>query len=112
MGKANASERMKMRKEKYKRVMQSDMHPYLLYRMGNYEKCRKEHVNRDGLILPKEDPWWKRNFLHKKDPDCNCFIRFVSEARKKQYETEGIPTAPNLDGSGGGNIAVKTIAPL
>jgi hypothetical protein len=37
--------------------------------------------------------------------------RAVTEARKKQYEENGIPTAPKLDGTGGGNVPAKTKAP-
>jgi hypothetical protein len=42
---------------------------------------------------------------------CKCYIRAITEARKNQYEENGIPTAPRLDGTGGGNVPVKTKAP-
>jgi len=108
----HAGERMKMRKESYERAMGSVLHPYLLYRVGNSPKCTEGHKDRDGLLLPKADSWWKNNFLQNNDPDCNCYITAVSEDRKKQYEAEGIPTAPRIDGTGGGNIAVKIVAPV
>ena len=109
---ANVEEMMKMRKEKYERAMESTAHPYLLYRMGNSKKCIEQHMAMDGLILPKDDPWWNSNFLQNDDPDCNCFIMALTEERKKRYEAEGITTPPSLDGTGGGKIVVKTIAPV
>jgi hypothetical protein len=35
----------------------------------------------------------------------------VTESRKKQYEQNGIPIPPSVDGSGGGTLHIKTDAP-
>jgi hypothetical protein len=81
-----------------------------MYRIGPSVRHREEHVSWDGLILPKDDPWWDSHF----PPNgwgCKCYTRAVTEARKKQYETNGIPTAPGLDGTGGGNVPAKTQPP-
>ncbi|MDR1252462.1 MAG: hypothetical protein LBK62_09885 [Treponema sp.] len=97
-------------KGQYDRTMASDLHPYLMYRIGNSVHHREEHVSWDGLILPKDDPWWDSHF----PPNgwgCKCYTRAVSEARKKLYEANGIPAAPRLDGTGGGTIPAKTQAP-
>ena len=97
-------------KGQYDRTMASSLHPYLMYRLGNSRKHREEHLAWEGLILPKDDPWWDSHF----PPNgwgCNCYTVAVSEARKKRYEEEGIPTAPRADGSGGGNIPAQTVAP-
>jgi SPP1 gp7 family putative phage head morphogenesis protein len=97
-------------KGQYERTMESDLHPYLMYRIGPSVRHREDHKSWDGLILPKDDPWWDTHF----PPNgwgCKCYTRAVTEARKKQYETNGVPTAPNVDGSGGGNIQAKTQAP-
>jgi len=94
----------------YKRTMESDLHPYIMYRVGSSVHHRPEHLEWDGLILPKDDPWWGLH-MPKKEYGCKCHIRAVSEARKKHYEENGIPTAPRLDGTGGGVIHVKTVAP-
>jgi hypothetical protein len=97
-------------KGQYERTMESDLHPYLMYRIGTSVHHREEHVRWDGLILPKDDPWWDSHFPQK-DFGCKCYTRAVTEARKQRYESEGIPTAPRLDGSGGGNVPAKTKAP-
>ncbi|MDR0403374.1 MAG: hypothetical protein LBH35_07290 [Treponema sp.] len=97
-------------KGQYERTMASDLHPYLMYRIGPSIRHRKDHVNWDGLILPKDDPWRDSRF----PPNgwgCKCYTRAVTEARKKQYEENGIPAAPKLDGSGGGSIPAETQAP-
>jgi hypothetical protein len=97
-------------KGQYERAMASDLHPYLMYRIGPSVHHRKEHESWDGLILPKDDPWWDSHF----PPNgwgCKCYTRAITEARKKQYEENGIPTAPNLDGTGGGNVPARTQAP-
>jgi hypothetical protein len=94
----------------YERTMASGLHPYLMYRIGPSVRHREEHESWDGLILPKDDPWWDSHF----PPNgwgCKCYTRAVTEARKNQYEQNGIPAAPKLDGTGGGSIPAKTQAP-
>jgi hypothetical protein len=93
-------------KGQYERTMASDLHPYLMYRIGPSVHHREDHASWDGLILPKDDSWWDSHF----PPNgwgCKCYTRAITEARKKQYETNGIPTAPHLDGTGGGNVPAK-----
>jgi hypothetical protein len=102
--------RSAFQKGQYDRTMASDIHPYLMYRIGPSVHHREEHVSWDGLILPKDDPWWDSHF----PPNgwgCKCYTRAVTEARKKQYEANGVPTAPRLDGTGGGAVPAKTQAP-
>jgi uncharacterized protein with gpF-like domain len=102
--------RSAFQKGQYERTMASDLHPYLMYRIGPSVNHREDHESWDGLILPKDDPWWDSHF----PPNgwgCKCYTRAITEARKQQYENEGIPTAPRLDGTGGGNVSVKTQAP-
>jgi uncharacterized protein with gpF-like domain len=97
-------------KGQYDRTMASDLHPYFMYRTGPSVRHREEHQSWDGLILPKDDPWWDSHFPPR-GWGCKCYTRAVTEARKKQYEENGIPTAPRLDGTGGGNVPAKTKAP-
>jgi hypothetical protein len=97
-------------KGQYDRTMASDLHPYMMYRIGPSVHHREDHAGWDGLILPKDDPWWDSHF----PPNgwgCKCYTRAVTESRKTLYETNGVLTAPRLDGSGGGSIAAKTQAP-
>jgi hypothetical protein len=102
--------RSAFQKGQYERTMASDLHPYFMYRIGPSVHHRAEHISWDGLILPKDDPWWDSHF----PPNgwgCKCYTSAVTEARKKLYEENGIPTAPRLDGTGGGNVPAKTQAP-
>ena len=97
-------------KGQYDRAMASPAHPYLMYRLGNSRQHRKEHMEWEGLILAKDDPWWDTHFPPN-DWGCNCYTVAVTEERKKRYEAEGIPTAPRHDGTGGGMVPAKTVAP-
>ena len=106
----NVNLRSAYQKGQYDRTMASDLHPYLMYRVGNSLKHREQHLAWDGLILPKDDPWWNNHF----PPNgygCKCYTRAVTEARKQRYENEGIKVPPAADGSGGGTLRVKTQAP-
>ncbi len=106
----NVNLRSAYQKGQYDRTMASDLHPYLMYRVGNSVKHREDHLSWNGLILPKDDPFWLNHF----PPNgygCKCYTRAVTEARKRQYENEGIKVPPAADGSGGGTLRVKTKAP-
>jgi hypothetical protein len=90
--------------------MESELHPYLMYRIGPSARHRADHVSWDGLILPKDDSWWDSHF----PPNgwgCKCYTRAVTETRKKKYEQKGITVPPGVDGNGGGTIPAKTKAP-
>jgi hypothetical protein len=94
----------------YKRIMESDLHTHIMYRIGASVHHRPTHLQWDGLILPKDDPFWRLH-LPQKEYGCKCNIRAVSEYQKKKYETEGITVPPRIDGTGGGKLQVKTKAP-
>ena len=51
-------------KAQYDRTMESDLHPYLMYRVGNSARHREQHLAWDGLILPKDAP--SKCGLHKR----------------------------------------------
>ena len=106
----NMNMRSSFQTGQYKRTMESDLHPYFMYCMGPSIKHRQEHENWNGLILPKNDPWWDSHF----PPNgwgCKCYTRAVTESQLKKYETDGIPIPPRADGSGGGTLKIKTEAP-
>ena len=92
-------------KGRFDRSYNSTLHPYLMYRIGPSKNHRKEHLEWDGLILDKNDPFW----LSHNPPNgwgCKCYTVAISKARKEKYEKEGIPTA---DGDGQTKkIKVKT----
>jgi len=95
---------------KYARIMESDLHPYMRYLIGNSAHHRPEHLQWEGLVLPKDDPWWS---LHspQREYNCNCDVRAVTERQLKKYKEEGIPDPIRADGSGGRTIRIQTKAP-
>ena len=102
--------RSAFQKAQYDHTMASDLHPYLMYRVGNSARHREQHLAWDGLILPKDDPFWDKH-LPPNEYGCKCYTRAISEPRKQRYERDGIRVPPKADGSGAGVIRVKTKAP-
>jgi len=82
----------------WERGYQSPTHPYVLYRVGPSKEHRPEHLAWDGLVLPKDDPFWKTH-NPRNGWGCKCKTRFVSEAKFKSLEKNGLPDMTSmLDG--------------
>lgn len=96
---------------KWERSQNSDAHPYLMYRVGNSKEHRREHLAWDGLILPKDDPWWNSHF----PPNgwgCKCWTQAVSENRAAKLRRDGFDVPPTVEGGDGGyHVDAKTAAP-
>jgi len=96
--------------QRWEHSQASPLHPYLLYRVGPSVHHRKEHLAWDGLILPKDDPWWNTHF----PPNgwgCKCWTQALTKERKEQLEKTGLKHPPTLDGKPGYTSPVKTTAP-
>lgn len=78
-------------KGRFDRACESDAHPYLMYRVGPSKVHRPEHLEWDGLILDKNDPFRLSHNLPN-GLGCKCYIVAVSKGRKERYERDGIPT--------------------
>lgn len=92
------------------RGQESDSHPYIMYRVGSSRKHRDEHLAWDGLILPKDDPFWNTH-APKNGWGCKCYLRFLSRASYERFKADGVPIPRRADGSGGGTRPVKTERP-
>jgi hypothetical protein len=95
---------------RWERSQASTSHPYLMYRVGNSQHHRQEHLAWDGLILPKDDPWWNSHY----PPNgwgCKCWVMAVSEERKQRLEKSGVAVPPAVDGTPGYTVSVQTKAP-
>ncbi|MCL2139358.1 MAG: phage head morphogenesis protein [Treponema sp.] len=95
---------------RWERAQESTAHPYLMYRVGPSKSHRKEHLAWDGLVLPKDDPWWDSHY----PPNgwgCKCWTMAVSEGRKQKLKETGISVPPSVDGEPGYTVKVKTQAP-
>jgi SPP1 gp7 family putative phage head morphogenesis protein len=106
----NTNVRSAYQQGKWERTQASDAHPYLMYRVGNSKKHRKEHLAWDGLILPKDDPWWNSHFPQN-DYGCKCWTQAVSEARAEKLKQNGFNVPPSVEGRDGYHVDVKTQAP-
>ncbi|MBR0098707.1 MAG: phage head morphogenesis protein [Treponema sp.] len=96
-------------KGQYDRTMESDLHPYLMYRIGASVHHREQHLRWNNLIRPKDDPIWNSIF----PPNgygCKCYTVAVTQARKEKYERDGVP-AYNPDTQKTVRVPVQTAAP-
>ena len=96
-------------KGQYDRTMESDLHPYLMYRIGASVHHREQHLKWNNLIRPKDDPIWNSIF----PPNgygCKCYTVAVTQARKEKYERDGVP-AYNPDTQKTVRLPVQTTAP-
>lgn len=96
-------------KGQYDRTMESDLHPYLMYRIGASVHHREQHLRWNNLIRPKDDPIWNSIF----PPNgygCKCYTVAVTQARKEKYERDGVP-AYNPDTQKTIRVPVQTTAP-
>jgi hypothetical protein len=95
---------------RWERSHASTSHPYLMYRVGNSKNHRQEHLAWDGLILPKDDPWWNSHY----PPNgwgCKCWVQAVTGERKQRLEKSGVAVPPSVDGTPGYTVPVQTKAP-
>jgi hypothetical protein len=69
----------------------------VLYLIPPY-RHRAEHLNYDGLMPPKDDPWQDSCFPPN-GWDCTCYTHAVTKGRLKKYQAEGILILPCGGGS-------------
>ncbi|MDR3173010.1 MAG: minor capsid protein [Treponema sp.] len=96
--------------QQWQSAQASTSHPYLMYRVGNSQRHRKEHLAWNGLVLPKDDPWWNDHFPPK-EYNCKCWTMALTEERKQRLEKTGIQVPPAIDGTPGYTVPVQTKAP-
>lgn len=64
----------------YERAQRTkDALPFFLYGIGPSERHRPEHLSKEGLILPVDDPFWDE-WLPPNGWGCKCRVRQISEA--------------------------------
>ena len=74
----------------WERGQRSKSHPYILYRVGPSKQHRDQHLAWDGVLLPKDDPFWAvANPMN--GWGCKCYTRFVSRAQYERYKRNGLP---------------------
>ena len=79
----------------WERGQRSKSHPYVLYRVGPSKQHRDQHLAWDGVLLPKDDPFWAvANPMN--GWGCKCYTRFVSRAQYERYKKSGVPGVKKL----------------
>lgn len=67
--------------------------PYLRYQHNTVANPREDHQAWDGLVLPRDDPWWDTHY----PPNgwgCRCSVTGVSEARMRALGKSGPDRTP------------------
>ena len=94
----------------WERGQRSNSHPYLLYRVGPSKEHREQHLAWDGLVLPKDDPFWSTH-NPRNGWGCKCTTRFVSRAQFERYRRDGIPHPRRGDQPPQGGKRIQTYRP-
>ena len=95
----------------WERGSRSQGHPYILYRIGASREHRPEHLAWDGLVLPKDHPFWQTH-NPQNGYGCKCSTRFVSAAKLRRLERDGIADMTSLkNGRPIRRIPIKTQHP-
>lgn len=80
--------------------------PYVMYRVGSSREHREQHLAWDGLVLPRDDPFWAVA-----NPTngwgCKCYSVSVSEAQYRRYRRDGV-AAPAAGDEQPGKMDIKT----
>ncbi|MDR2864603.1 MAG: phage head morphogenesis protein [Spirochaetaceae bacterium] len=95
---------------KWERSQNSDIHPYLMYRVGNSKEHRKKHLSWDSLILPKNDSWWNSHY----PPNgwgCQCWTQAITENRAEKLRRDGFDVPPSIEDNDGYHVDAKITAP-
>ena len=94
----------------WQRGQRSTSHPYIMYRVGPSREHREQHLAWDGLVLPKDDAFW-RTHNPRNGWGCKCTTRFVSRAQFERYQRQGIPYPSRGDAPPRTGKPIKTEAP-
>ncbi len=79
----------------WERGQRSKSHPYILYRVGPSKKHREQHLEWNGVLLSKDDPFWAvANPMN--GWGCKCYTVFVSRARYERYKNLGAPGVKDI----------------
>jgi uncharacterized protein with gpF-like domain len=72
------------------------LRPYMVYRHGDSDNPRPEHLSWDGLVLPADDPWWNTHY----PPNgwgCSCFAQTAGPRDLEKMGKDGPDTAPKIE---------------
>lgn len=67
--------------------------PYLIYQLGPSENHRAQHEAKAGLVLPVDDPFW-RKWYPPNGWGCKCHIRQIT---RREAEERGVSDSPSIE---------------
>ncbi len=68
--------------------------PFLEYRLGPSEAHRPSHEEKEGLILPADDPFWDE-WMPPNGWGCKCWVRQIGRAEAERRGISDRPDIPN-----------------
>lgn len=68
--------------------------PYLQYRLGPSEQHRHAHVEKAGMILPVDSPFWDE-WMPPNGWGCKCWVRQVTKAEAMRKGISATPDVPD-----------------
>ena len=96
---------------RWARGQNSIAHTHIMYLVGPSTNHRKQHLAWNGLVLPKDDPFW-RSHAPMNGWGCKCYVQFLTRQRLEKLRREGIPDAANIrNGRAVGRVPIKEKAP-
>lgn len=82
--------------------------PFLLYQLGPSEVHRDEHVAKEGLVLPVDDPFWQ-SWYPPNGWGCKCWVRQITRVEAERRGISEPPAVPTREWVNGRTGEVKRI---
>ncbi len=89
----------------------SKAHTHILYMVGSSTRHRRQHLEWNALVLPKEHGFWTTHFPMN-GWGCKCRVRFLTKADLEHLREKGMPDRTNIvNGSPQGRMKIKETSP-
>ncbi len=96
---------------RWERGQRSAVHTHIMYLVGPSTHHRKEHLSWNGLVLPKDHPFWNTH-TPMNGWGCKCFFRYITRQKLEQLRRDGMPDNTNIiNGRSSGSVSIKENAP-
>ena len=107
----NVNTRQAYNAGRWERGQRSAAHTHIMYLVGPSTHHRKEHLSWNGLVLPKDHPFWNTH-TPMNGWGCKCYFRYLTKQRLEKLRNEGMSDNTNIvEGRPSGTIQIKENAP-